>query len=89
MESAYRTVPLAISFFRYNAETYPESANVHDSLGEALEKSGALEDAFQSYRKAEDLGARNGDPNAGVFKANADRVRAALAQKALLRPPRP
>ena len=84
-----QNISLAISFFRYNAETYPESANVHDSLGEALEKSGALEDALQSYRKAEDLGARNGDPNAGVFKANADRVRAALAQKALSRPARP
>lgn len=84
-----QNIPLAISFFRYNAATYPESANVHDSLGEALEKSGALEDALQSYRKAEELGARDGDPNAGVFKGNADRVRARLTEKALEKPARP
>lgn len=84
-----QNLPLAISFFRYNAATYPDSANVYDSLGEALEKSGALEDALQSYRKAEDLGARNGDPNAGVFRANAERVRARLATQALERPARP
>jgi predicted alpha/beta superfamily hydrolase len=84
-----QNIPLAISFFRYNAATYPDSANVHDSLGEALERSGALEDALQSYRKAEDLGARNGDPNAGVFRANAERVRATLATQALERPARP
>ena len=82
-------IPLALSFFRYNAETHPESANVHDSLGEALEKTGALEEALRSYRKAEDLGARNGDPNAGVFKANADRVRAKLAEKDLEKTARP
>ncbi len=84
-----QNIPLAISFFRYNAGTYPESANVHDSLGEALEKSGALEDALQSYRRAEDLGARHGDPNAGIFKANADRVRSRLAEKAAEKPARP
>jgi len=84
-----RNIPLAISFFRFNAETYPESANVHDSLGEALEKSGALEDALRSYEKAEDLGARNGDPYAGVFRANADRVKARLAAKAMEKTTRP
>lgn len=84
-----RNIPLAISFFRYNAATYPESANVHDSLGEALEKSGALEEALQSYQKAEDLGAKNGDPDAGVFRVNADRVRAKLLEIELGRAPRP
>lgn len=84
-----QNIPLAISFFRFNVATYPDSANVYDSLGEALEKSGALEDALQSYRKAEDLGARNGDPNAAAFRANADRVRARLAAQALERPARP
>lgn len=76
-----QNIPLALTFFRYNASTYPESANVHDSLGEALEKSGALEDALQSYQKASDLGAKNADPNVGVFKKNADRVRARLLQQ--------
>ena len=84
-----RNIPLAISFFQYNAATYPDSANVYDSLGEALEKAGALEEALQSYQKAEDLGAKSGDPNAGVFKVNADRVRARLAGKALEKTARP
>jgi tetratricopeptide (TPR) repeat protein len=75
-----QNLPLAISFFRYNAATYPESANVYDSLGEALERSGAFEDALQSYRKAADLGVKNDDPNAGFFKANADRVRVKLLE---------
>jgi tetratricopeptide (TPR) repeat protein len=84
-----QNIPLALTFFRYNAATYPESANVHDSLGEALEKSGALEDSLRSYLKAEDLGAKNGDPNAGVFKANADRVRVKLLEKAREKTARP
>ncbi len=84
-----QNIPLAISFFQFNAATYPESANVYDSLGEALEKSGALEDALPSYQKAADIGARNGDPNAAVFKTNADRVRARLAEKALEKTARP
>ena len=84
-----RNIPVAISFFRYNAATYPDSANVYDSLGEALEKSGALEDALQSYQKAESLGVKNGDPNAGVFKANADRVRVKLLEKAMEKTARP
>jgi predicted alpha/beta superfamily hydrolase len=54
---ARKNVPAALSFFRYNAATYPDSANVHDSLGEALETSGALEDALASYDRAADLGA--------------------------------
>lgn len=84
-----QNIPLAISFFQFNAATYPDSANVYDSLGEALEKSGALEDALPSYEKAADIGARNGDPNAAVFKTNADRVRARLAEKALEKTARP
>jgi predicted alpha/beta superfamily hydrolase len=84
-----QNIPLALTFFRYNAETFPESANVHDSLGEALEKSGALEDALRSYQKAEELGAKNGDPNAGIFKANADRLRVKLLEKARERTVRP
>ena len=38
--SLRKDVKGALPFFRWNAELYPESPNVHDSLGEALETSG-------------------------------------------------
>lgn len=87
-ELARKNLPAALSFFRYNARAYPESANVHDSLGEALEASGSLEEALTSFEKAADLGERNADPNAKIFRANADRVRARLAAGSLEAPAR-
>ncbi len=45
-------VEQAIEVFRLNAEAYPESWNVHDSLGEALAVAGQVEDAIASYRRA-------------------------------------
>ena len=79
---AQKDVPAALSFFRYNAETYPESPNVHDSLGDGLEAGGSLEEALASYTKAADLGEKGGDPNTKFFKANAERVRARIAAQA-------
>jgi predicted alpha/beta superfamily hydrolase len=67
-------VPEAIEAFRANAATWPDSANVYDSLGEALERSGALEDALASYRRAAQLGRVNGDPNLIAFQRNVDRL---------------
>lgn len=42
----------AITLFKLNAEVYPESANVYDSLGEAYVKNGQPELAEENYRKA-------------------------------------
>lgn len=69
----------AIAVLRHNAELYPASANVHDSLGEALEQAGQLKEAHASYGKAVELGA--GQPFAPVYQKNRDRVAAALVQK--------
>ena len=66
----------AIAIFRYNVELYPDSANVYDSLGEALETAGLLNDAFASYSKAVDNAARNGDDRLDLFTANRDRAKA-------------
>jgi predicted alpha/beta superfamily hydrolase len=66
----------AIAIFRYNVELYPESANVYDSLGEALENAGLPAEAFASYSKAVDNAARNGDDLLDVFTANRDRAKA-------------
>jgi predicted alpha/beta superfamily hydrolase len=85
---AQKNVPAALSFFRYNATTYPESPNVYDSLGDGLEASGSLEEALASYSKAADLGQKSEDPNTKFFKANVERVRVRIAAQALETPAR-
>lgn len=45
-------VPEAVAIFRRNAKDHPESWNVHDSLGEALEKAGDKKGAKESYARA-------------------------------------
>ncbi len=68
----------AIAAFRSNVETYPDSANVHDSLGEALAAAGRLEAARDSHARAVALAERHGDPNLGIFRVNLERARDAL-----------
>jgi len=64
----------SIEAFRANAATWPESANVYDSLGEAQERAGALDEARASYQRAAELGKASGDPNTAVFERNAERL---------------
>jgi len=71
----------SIAFFRYNVELYPESANVYDSLGEAFENAGKLEEAAKSYSKAVDNAAKIGDDRVGIFTTNRDRAKAELEKK--------
>jgi predicted alpha/beta superfamily hydrolase len=68
----------AIAAFRYNVELYPDAANVHDSLGEALEQAGQLAEAFSSYSRAVDNAEAVDDPRLEVFKTNRDRVKEEL-----------
>lgn len=42
----------AIEVFKLNVEAYPNSANVYDSLGDALEAAGRKEEAIKSFEKA-------------------------------------
>lgn len=49
----------AIAVFRYNVELYPDAANVHDSLGEALMKSDRTDEAVASYRRSLELDPTN------------------------------
>jgi predicted alpha/beta superfamily hydrolase len=65
----------AIEVFRTNAETWPESANVYDSLGEAQERAGKLDDALTSYRRAAAIGKTTADPNVAVYERHAFGVR--------------
>ena len=64
----------AIEVFRANAETWPESANVYDSLGEAQERAGVLDQALASYRRAAEIGKTTADPNLPVYERNAERL---------------
>ena len=68
----------AIEVFRYNAELYPEAPNVYDSLGEALENAGRLDEALTSYSKAVEKATDLGDERLSIFTANRDRVKEQL-----------
>jgi len=64
----------AIAAFKANAERYPHSADVYDSLAEAYEKTGRLDLARRNYERAVQLGEKNGDPNLPVFRKNFERA---------------
>jgi tetratricopeptide (TPR) repeat protein len=49
----------AIEIFKLNAETYPQSANVYDSLGEAYMINGDKELAIRNYQRAVELNPQN------------------------------
>ncbi len=65
----------AIKTFRYNVELFPDSANVYDSLAEALEKAGKLDEALVNYTVAVNTAKRVGDQRLEIFKANLDRFK--------------
>jgi uncharacterized protein len=64
----------AIEIFRLNVAVHPESPNVYDSLGEALEKAGQLHAALENYRQAVVTAEKSGDPLVGTFRTNLERV---------------
>ncbi len=69
----------AIRVFETNAENYPDSANVYDSLGEALEKNGSMKKAAENYQIAYRLAVKAGNQElAEIFKANLARVRSRI-----------
>lgn len=70
----------AIAVFKRNVELYPESANVHDSLGEAYEKSGKMELAAPEYARAAEMGKSSGDANTRIFEENLARANRALGR---------
>jgi predicted alpha/beta superfamily hydrolase len=60
---------------------YPDSANVYDSLGEALERQGMLPGAMSNYRRAVITAEANGDRRLPIFRANLERVEALLLER--------
>jgi len=65
----------AIEVFKYNVKLYPESANVYDSLAEALEQSGRTQEAADNYETAVKIGKEINDPNLAIFEQNLARVK--------------
>jgi cytochrome c-type biogenesis protein CcmH/NrfG len=61
---------------RYNSnlQIYPESAAAWDSLGEALDSTGNMEEALASYRKAVSLAEAKGDPNVESYRKHVARL---------------
>ncbi len=67
----------ALAFFRLNSETYPDSANVWDSLGDALDRAGKKDEALASYEKAAGIAEAEGNPLLPAFRKNVARLRGA------------
>ena len=62
--------PSAIQVFQLNAEIYPQSANVWDSLAEAYMKSGDMKKARENYEKALTLDPKNDHAKETLKKIN-------------------
>ena len=56
-----KKIPEAITIFRLNAETYPRSANVYDSLAEAYLAGCDREQAIRNYQRSLALNPQNGN----------------------------
>lgn len=71
----------AIEILRTNVDRHPGSANVYDSLGEAFEAAGKLEEARQRFLKATELGEELEDPNLPVYRQHLEAVTQKLLEK--------
>ncbi len=61
----------SLALFKFNAAQYPASSNVFDSLAEAYEKNGRLDEAIASYQRALEL-----DPQATNAQDSLKRLQA-------------
>ncbi|MEM9529081.1 MAG: S41 family peptidase [Bacteroidota bacterium] len=64
-----------------NTVLYPHSANVFDSLGDALVENGKLEKALASYQKAVQLGESLKLDDLELFQQNLERVKQRLSEE--------
>jgi len=70
----------AIEIFRLNVESYPEAANPHDSLGDALMAASRYEEAIASFKRAVEIAEANDHPNLSIYRANLENARKQLRQ---------
>lgn len=69
----------SVATFKRNVELYPGSANVYDSLADALEAAGKPDLARQNSQKAVSVATETADPRLPQFKQHLDRLAAAAA----------
>ena len=75
-----RDLEEALKIFAYNVKLYPNSANVYDSYGEALERDSQLGKALENYQIAYTKGKENSDPNENIYRQNLERVKGYLEE---------
>jgi len=63
----------AIALLKLNAESYPESFNVYDSMGEAYMIKGNKEEAIKSYEKSLKLNPKNKNAEDNIKKLKASK----------------
>ena len=64
----------ALSAFKQNVENFPNSANVYDSQGDALDAACRLKEARASYARALELGEPSNDSQLDLYKSNVARL---------------
>lgn len=52
-------IDLAIGLFTFNVQSFPQSGNAFDSLGEAYGEKGDFQSAIENYRKSHELDGNN------------------------------
>lgn len=74
-----KRLPQALAFFERAVALYSESANAHDSLADALEAAGRVQEALTHCERAVALGREHQDAHVPDYQKHADAVRARLA----------
>ncbi len=70
----------AIEILSTNVERFPESSNVYDSLGEALEAAGRLNEARELYSRAYQLSEGRQDARRAAYKGHLEALEAKLGE---------
>ena len=71
----------AVAVFERNVTAWPESANVYDSLGDALDRAGDAERALANYTEACRLGRAQDSPFLVAYIQNQARLRELVASR--------
>ncbi|MBN8228626.1 alpha/beta hydrolase [Corallococcus macrosporus] len=74
-----KRLPQAIAAFERNITLHPDSGNAHDSLADALEAAGRLQEALKHRERAVALACEHQDPDLPHYQKHADALRARLA----------
>ncbi|NOK39478.1 hypothetical protein HMI49_40560 [Corallococcus exercitus] len=74
-----KRIPQAIAAFERNLTFHPDSGNAHDSLADALEAAGRLQEALTHRERAVALAREHQDPDLPHYRKHAEELRARLA----------